>query len=93
VPSVVFLQVEIPIVMHGSLQKSPDHLVWESPLFRAEIRGRGMSERPIIQTREGNPSVNCLIAFVVSMELSPEDIRNKAALRWPVVRGPNGATA
>jgi hypothetical protein len=27
------------------------------------------------------------------MELSHEDIRNKAALRWPVVHGPNGATA
>lgn len=85
--------MEIPIALLGSVSKPPESQAWESPLFRAEIRGRGFSERPVVTTREGNPAVNCLLGFVISMELSPEDIRNKAKLTWPTVHGPNGCVA
>ncbi len=75
-------QVDIPIVIQGSVNKSSDKLVWECPLFRAEIHGRGLSEKARIETREGNPAVNAIIGYIVAMELSPDDIRSKARLRF-----------
>lgn len=86
------VQVEIPIVIVGSLSKSANHLTWESPLFRGEVE-KGFSEKAVIETREGNPALNALIGFITTIELSPDDVREKANLRWPTVRGPHGSFA
>lgn len=86
---------EIPIVLHGSLNKGAHKLEWESPMFNADIEGRG-SQKLTVQTKEGfNPSMAGLIAYVCCIEIAPEDVLSGAfrAISWPTVHGPHGAHA
>ncbi len=82
----------MPIAIKGSLNSSAKNLLWESPLFQADIHG-GFTEKCTVQTRDGNPAMNALIGYVVGIELSPDDVREKASFNWPRVYGPHGASA
>ncbi len=84
--------MEVPIAIKGSLSSSAKSLLWESPLFQTDVHG-GLTEKCTVQTREGNAAMNALIGFVVGIELSPDDVRQKAGLTWPRVHGPHGASA
>jgi hypothetical protein len=37
--------------------------------------------------------VACLLGYLVTIELSPDDVVKNLRLNWPTVFGPNGARA
>lgn len=86
---------EIPLELKGKLKGSLNAMEWQSPLFRAQLEGRGGS-KPVIETFPGaNPAVTCLIGYVVTIELAPDDMHRACHqyLRWPRVDGPNDTWA
>jgi len=84
---------EIPLVLNGDLNASSRNLVWDSPLFQATVSGL-FTEKSTVSTRDGNPAMDALIGFIVSMEMAPEEVKDLARrnLHWQRVYGPGGAS-
>jgi hypothetical protein len=47
-----------------------------------------------VRTQPGaSPAVACLLGYLVTIELSPDDVVKNLRLNWPTVFGPNGCRA
>ena len=55
---------DVPIRLHGSLNKNVNQLLWESPMFTAELRGRFIQEVGVRANEGFPPAMSCLIAYV-----------------------------
>jgi len=83
----------VPVELHGSLNKNPSGLKWVSPMFSADLKGRFIQEVTVKANEGFPPAMSCLIAYVLTIELSPDDVVKNLHLNWPTVYGPNGCSA
>jgi hypothetical protein len=68
---------EIPVILHGSFNKSSGSLKWECPgFFDSEIEGFWTAKPHIKTHSEQYPAMDLLLAFMISNILAPEDIKN-----------------